>query len=93
MTEYAATEASAFNSGHQLIFPENCVEYYLFLVDTQLETRKKLSQLESVRQSALKLSQDLTKDYIWQREEFNLELKTEGGPSLIPRVRITNADF
>ncbi|KAL2203639.1 SGT1-domain-containing protein [Sarocladium strictum] len=79
MTEYAAPEAGGFNGAHQLILPENCVEYYLFLVGAQLETRKKLSQLESVRQSALKLSQDLTKDYIWQREDFNLELKTEGG--------------
>lgn len=92
MTENAVPEASCVNGDHQLILPENCVEYYLFLVDSQLETRKKLAQLESVRQSALKLSQDLTKDYIWQREEFNLELKTEGGLLAIPRVRHTNAD-
>lgn len=76
------TTDSQFN--HQLVLPENCVEYFLFVVDPALEARKKLSQLEALRQNTLHLSQSLTKDYIWQRDEFNLELRNENGEILLP---------
>jgi hypothetical protein len=59
--------------------PENCVEYCLLLIDPKLEAGKKLAQLETIRKSALQHCQSLTKDYIWQRDEFNLELRNEQG--------------
>lgn len=59
--------------------PENNVEYIIFVIDGKLDGRKLLNELESVRKSALQLSQSLTADYIWQRDEFNLELKNESG--------------
>lgn len=60
--------------------PENCVEYLLFLVEEPgSDRRRQLSKLEEVRKSSLKLCQDLVSDYIWQRDEFNLELKNESG--------------
>jgi hypothetical protein len=61
------------------VLPENSVEYYLFCIDRHIEARKRLSQLESVRQHALELCRSLAKDYIWQRQEFNLELRNEQG--------------
>ncbi|KAH8904614.1 SGT1-domain-containing protein [Coniochaeta sp. PMI_546] len=59
--------------------PENCIEYMLFILDTQLDNRKVLSSLEEVRKAAFLLTDDITRDYIWQREAFNLELKHEKG--------------
>jgi hypothetical protein len=59
--------------------PDNCVEYLLFFLDSQLDARKQLSQIESIRKSAIDLATTLTKDYIWQKDEFNLTLKNEKG--------------
>ncbi|ORY67076.1 SGT1 protein-domain-containing protein [Pseudomassariella vexata] len=59
--------------------PENCVEYVLFVIDGQLETRKVLSTLDGVRKAALQLSDKLTKDYIWQRDSFQLDVKHDKG--------------
>jgi hypothetical protein len=59
--------------------PENCVEYYLFILDGQLEARKLLSALENVRKAATQLCARLTKDYVWQRDGLQLEVKNENG--------------
>ncbi|KAK8053437.1 SGT1-domain-containing protein [Apiospora saccharicola] len=59
--------------------PENCVEYILVIIDDQLEARRKLSALESVRKRAMQLASSLTKDYIWQRDALNLEVQTDHG--------------
>lgn len=78
-----AANANAFR-GFERILPENCVEYVLFILETDLEPRKNFSNLEAVRKAAVQLSSQLTKDYIWQREEFNLEIKsTDGTPCLV----------
>ena len=67
------------DTGFERQLAENCVEYYLFLIDEQADTRHHLARLESLRKTAVQLSQSLTKDYIWQRDEFQLESKTENG--------------
>ncbi|KAL8289855.1 hypothetical protein RB597_001473 [Gaeumannomyces tritici] len=59
--------------------PENCMEYMVFLIDNQLNARQVLSRLESVKKAALQLAAGLTKDYIWQRESFSLEVKSRAG--------------
>ncbi|OBS19220.1 hypothetical protein FPOA_10944 [Fusarium poae] len=59
--------------------PDNCVEYLLFFLDPQLDARKQLSQIENIRKSAIDLANTLTKDHIWQKDEFNLTLKNEKG--------------
>ncbi|KAK6064424.1 ecdysoneless-like protein [Seiridium cupressi] len=59
--------------------PDNCVEYILFIVDAQLEAHKLLSALENVRKTALHLTNDLTKDYIWQRDGLQLDVKNDQG--------------
>ncbi|KAM0285504.1 hypothetical protein ACHAQH_001454 [Verticillium albo-atrum] len=60
--------------------PENCVEYLLFLVDqSPTDRRKELSKLEDLRKVSLELSKNQANNYIWQREEFGLELKNEQG--------------
>lgn len=59
--------------------PENCVEYMLFVLETDLEPMISLSGLQTVRKAAIQLSNQLTKDYIWQREAFFLDLKSSNG--------------
>ncbi|CAD6443027.1 36bd8107-189f-40d7-8091-0b3821c3eacd [Sclerotinia trifoliorum] len=60
--------------------PEDCVEYSLYIINSKLKSQKDLlSRLEDVRKESLALLKDLTKDYIWQRDGFKLEVKTEKG--------------
>ncbi|PON21860.1 hypothetical protein TGAM01_v209290 [Trichoderma gamsii] len=60
--------------------PENTVEYMLFVIDSQqTEARKTRSRLETIRKAAVELAQSLTKDYIWQREGFEVSFKSENG--------------
>ncbi|KAL7958436.1 SGT1 domain-containing protein [Trichoderma compactum] len=59
---------------------ENTVEYVLFVVESQQsEARKARTRLEAIRKAAVELVQSLTKDYIWQREGFEVSLKSEHG--------------
>ncbi|KAH7325117.1 SGT1 protein-domain-containing protein [Stachybotrys elegans] len=66
-------------SGFERQLSDNCVEYFLVIIDNHADNRHLLPRLEAVRKAALNLSQTLTRDYIWQRDEFNLELKSENG--------------
>jgi hypothetical protein len=60
--------------------PDDCVEYSLFIIDSKLKSQKEvLSRLEALRKEALKLTDSLLKGYIWQRDGFNVEMKTENG--------------
>lgn len=72
-------DEQAGHSGFQHELPDNAVKYLIFLSDPKLDIRATISHLETVRKAALGLSQDLTRDYIWQRDDFNLELKNEDG--------------
>ncbi|RBQ65372.1 hypothetical protein FVER14953_05072 [Fusarium verticillioides] len=75
--QQTGNDAEEANFKNQL--PDNCVEYLLFLVDPQVDVRKHLAQVENIRKSAIELAATLTKDYIWQKDEFNLTLKNENG--------------
>ncbi|ETS85486.1 hypothetical protein PFICI_03511 [Pestalotiopsis fici W106-1] len=59
--------------------PENCVEYIILIIDNQLEARKVLSSLEAVRKAAVRLTEKLTKDYIWQRDGLQLDVQSDKG--------------
>jgi hypothetical protein len=61
--------------------PEDCVEYILYIIDAKLTPKEVLARLELVRKEALSLTAKLLKDYIWQRDEFklNLEIENSGG--------------
>ncbi|CAD6575145.1 MAG: hypothetical protein ASARMPRED_007111 [Alectoria sarmentosa] len=69
--------------GFPKILPEDCVEYTVYILDsklTDLETREQLRQVQS---AVLKLTNDLLKDFIWQREAFKLLLEREDGRSFL----------
>lgn len=72
--------------------PENFVEYMFFIIDPDPQPKKILSSLEAVRKTAVQLSNQLTKDYIWQRDGFTLEIRTEKGMFLnrVLDVKITD---
>lgn len=60
--------------------PEDCVEYMLFLVDDHnTDRRTLLSKLEALKRSALSYVKDVASDYIWQRDEFQLDVKNDQG--------------
>jgi hypothetical protein len=60
--------------------PDDSVEYSLFIIDSKLKSQKELlSRLEVVRKEAIRLSDSLLKDYIWQRDGFKMEVKNDKG--------------
>ncbi|KAI0441798.1 SGT1-domain-containing protein [Xylaria telfairii] len=59
-------------------WPDNCVEYMLFVLEA-LEPRALLTELENVRKTAMQLCVTAAKDYIWQRDSFQLQIKREAG--------------
>ncbi|KAK3322111.1 SGT1 protein-domain-containing protein [Apodospora peruviana] len=65
--------------GFRMRLPENCVEYMLFIIESGEAESCRLQTLEAVRKAATKTADELTQDYIWQREAFALETKVENG--------------
>lgn len=76
-------DPTAGHTGFERELPDNSVEYLLFIIDhDKTHSRNILQQLEELRKAALNLFSELTRDYIWQRDEFNIELKNQGGECL-----------
>jgi hypothetical protein len=63
--------------------PDDTIEYAIFVIDSKLAEAQIVSRLRTVLQDASALSKKLLKDYIWQRDEFALELKRDDGMSAI----------
>lgn len=79
----AGTSDGTFK-GFERCLPENCVEYMLFIIDSQLQPQQIFSRLETVRKAAVQLSSQLTSEYIWQRDAFGLEVTTDKGADTNP---------
>ncbi|KAF4453555.1 hypothetical protein F53441_3801 [Fusarium austroafricanum] len=77
--EFSQETSEAEETSFKNQLPDNCVEYLIFFLDPHVDARKQLSQIENIRKSAIELATTLTKDYIWQKDEFNLTLKNEKG--------------
>ncbi|KAF5724981.1 sgt1 [Fusarium mundagurra] len=77
--EFPQQKGNAEEANFKNQLPDNCVEYLLFFIDPQVDVRKQLAQVENIRKAAIELAVTLTKDYIWQKDEFNLTLKNENG--------------
>ncbi|KAF5130527.1 Protein ecdysoneless [Metarhizium anisopliae] len=78
MDEQSSSVPPDFNSGRGRI-PENYVEYDLFLVQQKKGCRTLLQELEMLRKSAINICNTVTKDHIWQRDEFHLDLESSEG--------------
>jgi hypothetical protein len=73
---------------YERVLPENCVEYMLFVIEPDLQAKQIHSSLEAVRKAAVQLANQLTKDYIWQRDGFSLETKTDQGKASLPNFSL-----
>lgn len=63
--------------------PEDCVEYTIYVVNSKITDLERRDQLRQVQSAAIKLTNQLLKDFIWQRECFKLSLQREDGRSLL----------
>ncbi|KAK3301494.1 SGT1 protein-domain-containing protein [Chaetomium fimeti] len=66
--------------GFRMRVSEDYAEYMLFVIGDK--TDSSLPSLEVVRKAADRKLDELAKDYIWQREPFKLEAKTQKGLGL-----------
>lgn len=86
--EEPVPESSEFETSFKMTLPEDCVEYVVVLVEdiSIKQSRSPLQQLETVRKTAMQLCDSLAKDYIWQRDEFKLDLKNQQGAWAVSEV-------
>lgn len=63
--------------GFRMSVSEDYAEYMLFVIGDKADSN--LPSLEAVRKAADRKLDELAKDYIWQREPFKLEAKTQKG--------------
>lgn len=70
-------------------FQDDTAEYMLFwfsdgsIADASLAAKPR-TKLDQLKKCALQLSDSLLKDYIWQRDAFNLQAVSRKGRSLDP---------
>ena len=71
---------SGEGSGHfPKILPDDCVEYAIYIIDIKLSDFQVQEQLRQVQKAGIKLTNELLKDYIWQREPIQFDLVREKG--------------
>ena len=59
--------------------PEDCVEYSVFILDTTLSSPELRQRLRVIQAASNALTKKLLKEFIWQRDSFDLELVREDG--------------
>lgn len=69
--------------GFPKTLPEDCVEYSIYILDSKLTDLERREQLRQLQSAATKLTNELLKDFIWQRESFKLSLEREDGRSFL----------
>lgn len=55
--------------------PDDTVEYCINIIDSKLAQAKVVTRLKEVLKDANTFLKELLSDYIWQREEFKLDLE------------------
>ena len=69
--------------GFPKILPEDCVEYCIYLIDSKLNDSDIRLELRQVQNIATKYAKSLLRDFIWQRQGFNLSLESDGRRSYL----------
>lgn len=59
--------------------PEDCVAYTIYIIDAKLSDFQVQEQLRQVQKAGIKLTNELLKDFIWQRERIHFDLVREKG--------------
>ena len=65
--------------GFPKTLPEDCIEYTVYLVDSNLDELRVRDRLRDVQASANQMTRRLLRDFIWQRDGFVLELSLGKG--------------
>jgi hypothetical protein len=63
--------------------PEDCVEYFLYLIDPNLTEFQRRDKLRDIQKASTVLIKKYLKDYIWEREAFSLNLARQDGKSYL----------
>ncbi|KAL8891940.1 MAG: hypothetical protein Q9215_001051 [Flavoplaca cf. flavocitrina] len=63
--------------GFPRILPDDCIQYTLYMIEYNLSNLEIRAQLRKVQAAAAALCKELLKDFIWQRDDFSLDLKQE----------------
>lgn len=71
--------------------PEDCVEYTVYILDSKITDLERREQLRQVQSAAIKLTNEVLRGFIWQREGFKFSLDREDGRSFL-RGRTNYAD-
>ena len=61
------------------ILPEDCVAYTIYIIDAKLSDFQVQEQLRQVQKAGIKLTNELLRDFIWQRESIQFDLIREKG--------------
>ena len=81
---------STFHPIPRPALPDDCIEYSLYVLDTKLDQSNQSEikiQLRDVQKHATQRQREWLKDYIWQRQPFNLELVSEDGEVCMPKYK------
>ena len=73
---------STFHPIPRPALPDDCIEYSLYIVSPSLDVSHDSElrlQLREVQKYATEIHRQRLKDYIWQRQEFSVELQKEDG--------------
>lgn len=66
---------------------ENCIEYFIFVLDEKIDGQNTQLRLASLKAEAISLAQKLAGDYIWQRQGLQLSFEHDEGKSCIWSTR------
>lgn len=81
---------STFHPVPKPTLPDDCIEYVLYIIDSSLDQTNSSEtrlQLSAVKKYASSLQKQWLKDYIWQRQPFNLDFVKENGEVRVPRTK------
>ena len=70
--------------GFPKVLPDDCAQYMIYTVDGKSSDFDVREQLRKVQAAATTLTKSLLNDYIWQRDDFRLELVQGQGKRLSP---------
>ena len=69
--------------GFPKCLPDDCIEYTIYIINPKLSDFERREQLRKVRDAGIKLTQKLTKGFIWQREPLTLALERFDGHDVL----------
>ncbi|MCJ1471697.1 hypothetical protein MMC13_000337 [Lambiella insularis] len=78
-TAHKFKEFTENSDGFPNKLPDDCVEYAIYILDQTLNDSAIRERLRDVQSASNKLTRAILKDFIWQRDDFALELAKEDG--------------